>query len=116
MDKKQVGKMLAEANIAVDQIAKMNGVRGVPAKTPIIAMIIQNLHEALLAFDKGVDVAGDLISQEQIGKGLTQMLNDLRDSSQWVKLQEGLLASEANRIIMLQGRIRAAVNALLENS
>lgn len=112
MDKAEAGKMLAEANIEADQIAKMPGVQGVHTKTHIISMIIQNLHEALLALDKGVDITGDSISPEQISEGLFGMLNHLRDQSHWEKLQEGLDAVGVNKTVRLTGRIRAAANAL----
>ena len=112
MDKDQAGKMLAEANMAADQVAQMDGVMGNPPKAPIIGMIIQNLHESLLAFDKGVDVTGAPISPEEIGEGLKGMLDHLRDQSHWTKLQEGLSVADSNSIVMLTGRIRAAANAL----
>ena len=112
MDKAELGKMLAEANIEADQIAKMHGVQGVPTKTPIIAMIIQNLYESLLSLDKGTDVTGAPIAPEQIGEGLSKMLDHLRDQSQWTKLQEGLDAVGVNKTVRLTGRIRAAANAL----
>ncbi|MBI4845180.1 MAG: hypothetical protein HY810_01680 [Candidatus Omnitrophica bacterium] len=116
MEKNQIGRILAEANLAADDIAKMKGVKAVPQKTPIIAMIIQNLHESLLALDKGVDVTGVSISPKQIGEGLKGMLDYLRDNAQWTKLQEGLSPVEVNRIVRLTGQIRAASNALLDNT
>ena len=114
MDKKQTGSMLTLATITADQIAAMPGGRAVPAKAPIMGMIIQNLHEALLAFEKGVDVTGIPISPKQIGDGLNGMLDHLRDEAKWKKLQEGLDTVGVNATVKLTGMIRAAANALAD--
>ena len=112
MNKVEVGGMLAEVNIEADQIAKMPGVQGVHKKVPITAMLIQNLHEALLALDKGVDVTGVTISPEQISEGLFGMLTYLRENSHWTKLQEGLDVPSVNKIVKFSGKVRGAANAL----
>jgi hypothetical protein len=112
----QSGTLLAQANMQADLISKINGIKGMPEKVPIIAMIIQNLHEALLAYDQGVDVTGAAISPAQIGAGLKQMLNYMLDNGQWAKLQEGLADDQVNKITKLTGMIRASANALLSEN
>ena len=113
MEQQNPGSLLAQANVEVGILSKSEGIKGIPEKTPIIAMIIQNLHEALLAYDQKIDISGKTVDSAQIAAGIKNMLNYLIDKGLWAKLQQDTTVELNNKIVRLTGLLRACANALL---